>query len=183
MLWWSNITELTAVPMNNAYRYMNNRDLIIHSPHSSYTSTAMAAAGVQTTKGLYFTFTLLCLVCLASSLMPKDELEKLILQMKQIQQQQDSVKADYESMGTYLRHIDGYLKIMEQLEVWVKKSDLPDNFPSMDGILQNIKDLEKLKTYLGRENEELGAKIEKTDEKFRKTMKLIKFLEENQAEL
>ncbi|CAK6967922.1 uncharacterized protein LOC127379198 isoform X11 [Scomber scombrus] len=144
----------------------------------------MAAAGFQTTKGLYFTFTLLCLVCLASSVKSDDELEKLILQMKQIQQEQVSVKANYESIGTHLRHFDDYLKIMEQLEAWVKKSDLPDDFPSMDGLLQNAKDfMEKLKTYLGRENEELGAKIDKSDEKFRNTMKLIKFLEEKQAEL
>ena len=34
----------------------------------------MAAAGFRTTKGLYFTFTLLCLVCLASSLKDKDQL-------------------------------------------------------------------------------------------------------------
>ena len=44
----------------------------------------MAATGLQTTKGLYFTFTLLCLVCLTQqSLMTKDELvHKLLLSIE-----------------------------------------------------------------------------------------------------
>ena len=39
----------------------------------------MAAASVRTTKGLYFTFTLLCLVCLASSLTGNDQLVNKLL--------------------------------------------------------------------------------------------------------
>ena len=86
-------------------------------------------------------------------------------------------------MGTSLGHIDDYLNIQNQIEVWVKKSDLPDDFPSVDGFLQNTKDfIEKLKTDLGRKYEELGEKIEKGDKKVRNMMKLIEFLEENQAE-
>ncbi|CAK6967917.1 uncharacterized protein LOC127379198 isoform X4 [Scomber scombrus] len=86
----------------------------------------MAAAGVHTTKGLYFTFTLLGLVCLASSVKPDDELEKLKLEMKQVQQkQQDCMKVDYESVDTYLELFDDIPQAAKMLQ---KSKDFMKNF-------------------------------------------------------
>eukprot|EP00064_Thunnus_orientalis_P017592 superscaffoldBa00003785_g17676 len=110
----------------------------------------MAAAGVRTTKGLYFTLTLLCLVCLASSLTDKDQL------------------AHYESEGRMMN-------IMEQTVALMKKSltNVPDDFPPMEGLLESVNGfMEKTKTYLERERAEFDAR-EKLKESVQRSQQLL----------
>ncbi len=89
-------------------------------------------------------------------------------------------------MGTISDLINEYMSFMDPMAAFVGKisKDLPDDFPSMDGLLQNLKGfMEKVKTYADEQRKVLGEKIEDTDQKLRESWKLLKLLEEQQAEL
>ncbi|CAK6967918.1 uncharacterized protein LOC127379198 isoform X4 [Scomber scombrus] len=55
-------------------------------------SRSRGAAGVRTTKGLYFIFTLLCLFCLASSLTTTERLEKAQKMLKKAEEKLERAK-------------------------------------------------------------------------------------------
>ncbi len=89
-------------------------------------------------------------------------------------------------MGTISNLINEYMSFMDPMTAFVGRvsQDLPDGFPSMDGLLQSIKgSMENVKTYTDEQNKVSGEKIEKTDQELRESWKLPELLEEPQAEL
>ncbi|KAG8006251.1 hypothetical protein GBF38_005478 [Nibea albiflora] len=143
-------------------------------------SSGRGAAGV---KGPFFIFTLLCLVCFVSSLIEKDQLEKLKEGYQKTQALLDNVKADYKSgMDTTLEGIDSFMSFFEPLAEVMK--DAAPGFSPLKEQLENTKSfMEKTKAYTDDKFVEIGAEIEKLERKHEKMRKLIKFLEEQQAEL
>ncbi|KAM7366113.1 hypothetical protein PAMP_015581 [Pampus punctatissimus] len=144
----------------------------------------MAAAA---TKCLYFTFTLLCLLYLASALTDKDQLEKYKDDMLKLQEKTDRLKAWYESeLDTYLRLINDQMNILKQMTALLKKvsTDSDDDFLPFEGLYENLMGfMENTKAYVENKKEDFSAQIEELEKKIRKQKKLIEFLEENQAEL
>ncbi|CAK6967915.1 uncharacterized protein LOC127379198 isoform X8 [Scomber scombrus] len=147
----------------------------------------MAATGLQTTKGLYFTFTLLGLVCLASSLMTKDELERIKEIVHGIQENIDkneamkeSTMADYEKLENQSLNI--IVKVVERLKKM--EIELLVDIPSPDGFLETFKGyLEKAKTFLKRRSEVQAAEHEEVYRRNRELEGFIEFHEGKQAEL
>ncbi|KAI3375808.1 hypothetical protein L3Q82_004090 [Scortum barcoo] len=155
-----------------------------HTPFPLRTEMAAAAlsrrgvTGVRTTKGLFFIVTLLSLVCVARTWIDKDQLVKLKEDVQRAQQQMDSLKAEYKSTSVFMSK---YMILMDPLMALLKKAS-PD-FPPLEEFLENIKGfMEKTKTFIDGETDETDARIEEMEEKLGKFKKLIKFLEEQQAE-
>lgn len=139
-------------------------------------------AGFRTTKGLFFIFTLLCLVCLASSQLDKMKLEYFKENHQKLQQDLDTLKAE---RVTFAQLMSDSMNLMDPLIALVKKTSeaLPD-FQPMEGFVVNIKGiLEKTKNYVDRQNEKLDARIESSEQKLGTLKKVIEFLEEQLAEL
>ncbi|KAM9335333.1 uncharacterized protein ABDE67_020303 [Symphorus nematophorus] len=146
-------------------------------------SRSRGVSGVKSTKGLFSILTLLCLVCLTSSLINKDKLEKLKETVQKAEQKLDFKKAE---MATNSEIMNYYVKFMDPLTALVKKAtkELPDDFPPVEELMETLKGfVEKTKTFVDGQNEELGEEMEKTEKKLREIKKLIEVLEEQQAEL
>lgn len=139
-------------------------------------------AGFRTTKGLFFIFTLLCLVCLASSQVDKMKLEYFKENHQKLQQDLDTLKAERVAIAQLM---SDSMNLMDPLIALVKKtSEASPDFPPMEGFVVNIKGiLEKTKNYVDRQNEELDARIESSEQKLGTLKKVIKILEEQLAEL
>lgn len=89
-------------------------------------------------------------------------------------------------MATASELMSEYMGFMDPLTALLKKSleGLPDDFPPVEGFLHSIKGfMEKTKAYLDGENVKIMANIGNNEEKLGKMAKLIKFIEEQQAEL
>ncbi len=75
-----------------------------------------------------------------------------------------------------------YLSLMDPLITLLKT--LSPNFPPLEGFLDHVKSLvDKTKTYIEEENVEFGAEIGSGEQILGNLKKLIKFIEEYQAEL
>ncbi|KAM9335985.1 uncharacterized protein ABDE67_020987 [Symphorus nematophorus] len=136
------------------------------------------AAAASRTKGLFFILTLLCLVCLTSVLIDKNQLEKNKEELQRAEQEIHRLKAERASISELMRES---MSFMVPLIAVVKKTlkASPDFLP-LEEFLENIKDfMEKT----NERNEKLGAKMQNTEQKLGKVKKLIQFLEEHQAEL
>ncbi|KAA8582505.1 hypothetical protein FQN60_006176 [Etheostoma spectabile] len=145
-----------------------------------------AAAGSRSragTGGLYFLFTLLCLVCLASSLIDNKKLEDMKEKLKTAQQKLDKLKVEKDTPSELISH---YMTIFEPIMALMKTTseELPDGFPSLDGFMENTKDfIWKLKTFVDKENVAMDARIAKLQKDLEKAKNIVKALEGYQAEL
>ncbi|XP_078132529.1 uncharacterized protein LOC144534467 [Sander vitreus] len=150
--------------------------------------TAMAAAAALSRSralagGLYFLLTLLCLVCLTSSLTDIKTLDNMKESLKKAQQNLDKLKAEKDTPSELMSE---YMSTMEPMMAFVKRisKDLPGDFPPMDGFLENIKGfMEKINTYVVRQSVEMDAKIAKLEKDMGNAEKVIKALEGYRAEL
>ncbi|XP_078020266.1 uncharacterized protein LOC144459690 isoform X2 [Epinephelus lanceolatus] len=147
----------------------------------------MAAAAVPRSRGvaggLYFLFTLMCLVCLASSLIDKDKLEEMKKNLQETQQELDIIKAQRHAASELM---DGSMGLMDPLMAFLRKTsgDSPDDSLPLVEYMENIKSfMEKTKTLADGINRETDVGIEKTEKELGKMNNLIKALEEYQAEL
>ncbi|TDG99844.1 hypothetical protein EPR50_G00198410 [Perca flavescens] len=141
-------------------------------------SRSRAAAG-----GLYFLLTLLGLVCLTSSLVDNKKLENMMESLKEARQNLEKLKAEKDTPPEL---ISEYMSFMEPMMEFSKRLSkyLPDDFPPMDGLMENIKGfMEKTKTYVDRENVKMDAKIAKLEKNLENVEKIIKALKGYQAEL
>ncbi|XP_071333937.1 uncharacterized protein [Trachinotus anak] len=146
-------------------------------------SSSRAVAGVTTTKGLFLIFSLLGLVCFASSLMDKDELEELKEEFEEIQNELDKLKTEHKFKVAITSEL---FKSMEQnvtlMETEMK--ELVPDFPPLQTYLEDMRHfMEQTKAYTYRKYEEFDAKMEAAEKELRKMKNLVKFLEEKQAEL
>ncbi|CAK6967923.1 uncharacterized protein LOC127379198 isoform X4 [Scomber scombrus] len=140
------------------------------------------AAGVRTTKGLYFIFTLLCLVCLASSLTITERLEKAKKMLKNLEQKTAKAKAEYESnhgfhsemMDEYMQFMDPLIAITEQTAPYLPLLELMDKLKIV---------MKKSKVYMDKSGEEMAAHFRSREQKVREYKQLIKYLEEKHNEL
>ncbi|XP_051284473.1 uncharacterized protein LOC127379198 isoform X12 [Dicentrarchus labrax] len=150
-------------------------------------SRSRGVAGVTATRGLFFIFSLLCLVCLASSFIDEDQLEKLKENVQKAEQQLESLKEKYKlEMASSLELINEYMGYLDPMIALVKKATgtSPDDFPPVDALLQSVKaNMEKTKSYVEDQKVKLGAELENLEKDLEKQKKLIKFLEEQQGEL
>ncbi|XP_051284478.1 uncharacterized protein LOC127379198 isoform X14 [Dicentrarchus labrax] len=150
-------------------------------------SRSRGVAGVTATRGLLFIFSLLYLVCLASSFIDKDQLEKLKENVQKAEQQLESLKEKYKlEMASSLELINEYMGYLDPMIALVKKATgtSPDDFPPVDALLQSVKaNMEKTKSYVEDQKVKLGAELENLEKDLEKQKKLIKFLEEQQGEL
>lgn len=81
--------------------------------------------------------------------------------------------------------MSAYVKLMDPLIALMKinSEDLPDDFPPLEGLLVNVKDfVVKAKTFIDGNDEEVNEDIENTEQKLRQLKKLIKYVEDQQAE-
>ncbi len=84
-----------------------------------------------------------------------------------------------ENIDEFLRLIDSQAELMKKVS-----GGLPAGFPSSEGLLQSTRSfMEELKTFTEVKKQELGEKIEKTEQEMRKHQELIKMLEVLPAEL
>ncbi|XP_051284465.1 uncharacterized protein LOC127379198 isoform X3 [Dicentrarchus labrax] len=150
-------------------------------------SRSRGVAGVTATRGLLFIFSLLYLVCLASSFIDKDQLEKQKEDLQKAEQKLESLKEKYKlEMASSLELIDEYMGYLDPMIALVKETTgtSPDDFPPVDGLLQSVKAyMEKTKSYVEDKKVKLGAELENLEKDLEKQKKLIKFLEEQQGEL
>ncbi|KAK2862770.1 hypothetical protein Q5P01_002303 [Channa striata] len=149
-------------------------------------SRSRGVAGVGT-KGLFFVFTLLCLVCLSSSLIDKNQVKQLVETYQNAQQDLNKVKAEYMSkVSTTSDLMKDSMDIMESMKAWMKTlvSAAPGVFPPVGKYMESMHDyMQKTKDEVDGENEALLAKIKRSEEELGKMKKLIQALEEYQAEL
>ncbi|XP_051284470.1 uncharacterized protein LOC127379198 isoform X9 [Dicentrarchus labrax] len=149
-------------------------------------SRSRGVAGVTATRGLLFIFSLLYLVCLASSFIDKDQLERQKENVQKAEQQiLKSLKYKSE-MASSLELINEYMGYLDPMIALVKKTTgtSPDDFPPVDGLLQSVKAvMEKTKSYMEDNNVKLGAELKNMEKDLEKNKKYINFLEELQAEL
>ncbi|XP_051284479.1 uncharacterized protein LOC127379198 isoform X15 [Dicentrarchus labrax] len=135
-------------------------------------SRSRGVAGVTATRGLLFIFSLLCLVCLASSFIDKDTLEKQKEDLQKAEQQLESLKEQYKlEMASSLELIDEYMGYLDPMMALVKKTTgtSPDDFPPMDALLQSVKAyMEKTKSYVEDKKVKLGAKLENIEKDLEK---------------
>lgn len=101
---------------------------------------------------------------------------------QKLQQDLDTLKAE---RVTIAQLMSDSMNLMDPLIALVKKiSEASPDFPPMEGFVVNIKGiLEKTKNYVDRQNEELDARIESSEQKLGTLKKVIKILEEQLAEL
>ncbi|KAM4537247.1 uncharacterized protein PAE49_021600 [Odontesthes bonariensis] len=144
-------------------------------------------AGVRTTKGLFFIFTLLSLVWFASSFLDKDQLTKLKETHQKLKHDLERLKDEHmPKMATHLDHLTESTNLLDSMIALVKnyENDFPDDFPSMSSLLEKAKvTLEKTEIYLDKKNDNFRVKLDDMEGKMKEIEKLINFLEEQQAEL
>lgn len=141
-------------------------------------------AGVRATTGLFSIFTLLCLVCLSSSLTCKDNLEKAKEQYQTTQKLLEELKVfNVPAMDTAKHQAGLSLSVMESLEASMKANE--DEFPDdYQQFVQGMKDyVEISKNIVDEEHEKLRAAIEKGEKAQESLRKLITLCEEQHAEL
>ncbi|TMS02288.1 hypothetical protein E3U43_007828 [Larimichthys crocea] len=149
----------------------------------SSSSALSSSRGVAGVKGLFFIFTVLCLVCFVSSLIEKDELKKLKQKVQKAEQELDWQKAERAFTSEVMNY---YSNLMDPLTALVKKTTkgLPDDFPPLDGLMDNLKVfIEKTKSYVDAEYAEEDEEMENTEQELKEMKKLIKSIEDFQAEL
>ncbi|XP_071333940.1 uncharacterized protein PF3D7_1120000-like [Trachinotus anak] len=144
--------------------------------------SSRAVAGVTTTKGLFLIFSLLGLVCFARSL-DKEKLEEIKEELEEIQYELDKLKAEHKSNVAITSEL---IRSMEQnvtlLETEMK--ELVPEFPHLKTYLEDMRRyIKQTKAYTYRKYEEHDAEMEARERKLRKIKNLVKFLEENEAEL
>ncbi|KAF1380484.1 hypothetical protein PFLUV_G00164210 [Perca fluviatilis] len=149
--------------------------------------TTMAAAALSRSRaaagGLYFLLTLLGLVCITSSLIDNKKMENMMESLKKAQQNLEKLKAEKDTPSELMSE---YMNFMEPMTALFKRfsKDLPDDFPPVDGFMENIKGfMENIKTYVDRENVEMDEKIAKLEKDLGNAEKIIKALKGYQAEL
>ncbi|KAM8746868.1 uncharacterized protein AB9X84_015044 isoform 2-T2 [Acanthopagrus schlegelii] len=154
---------------------MQVKQLSFQSPSRSAMAAAAAwsrsrgVAGVRATTGLFSIFTLLCLVCLSSSLMHKDQLKDSKERLHKIEKVLDVVKAQM-----------GAAKNLAALSVSLMESIDSDDSP----LLQDFKDFEmRIKNLADIMDEEMRAQTDEMEKKLERERKSITFLEEQQFEL
>ncbi|XP_078020268.1 uncharacterized protein LOC144459691 [Epinephelus lanceolatus] len=139
----------------------------------------MAAAAVPRSRGvaggLYFLFTLMCLVCLASSLIDKDKLAD-IKESNQINQQKlEKLKAQ---KAIFLETVSEKMRDFYSVMTYLKeKGEESEDFLTLERKMEN------LKTFTDEQNKKWDADIEKTEQELRAMGKIIKALETYHAEL
>ncbi|KAI3375809.1 hypothetical protein L3Q82_004091 [Scortum barcoo] len=157
-------------------------------PFTSQVRTEMAAAalsrrgvaGVRTTKGLFFIVTLLSLVCVASSLIDKDQLEKYKGDLYVTQQKLKIQMAQMETTSEYMFEFVSHLERMEEL---MKKLSTSDDH-LVNFCLEKMQAImEQTLTYTDEYYEELDEAREGTEEKLGKVQKLLTFIKEKETEL
>ncbi|XP_078020357.1 uncharacterized protein LOC144459714 [Epinephelus lanceolatus] len=141
--------------------------------------TAMAAAAVPRSRGvaggLYFLFTLMCLVCLTSSLMDKDELAD-IKERNQINQQiLEKLKAQKD---IFLETVSENMRCISSVMTYLKETG-----EESQDFLTLVRNMENLKTFVDEQNKKWDAEIEKTEWELKTMGKIIKVLETYHAEL
>lgn len=150
-------------------------------------SRSRGVAGVRATKGLFFIFTLLSLVCLASSWIEKGDLKTLKENLEKSQQKLDSLKANYNSDMAFSSDImNDYMRLMDKMIAREKKNSaaLPNDFPSVEGLLQTAKGfMENTKAYVDWYNEKNVIEIENLEQRIAKYKKNLEYLEDKEADL
>ncbi|KAM6894201.1 uncharacterized protein PEZ65_021882 [Lycodopsis pacificus] len=141
-------------------------------------SSSRAVAG-----GLYILFTLLCLVCLASSRIDDETLKNLKEDNQKIEQVLDNVKAKRAALSEFAsKSISSHEAMIAFLEDLIEESS--DTFLQQKGHLESNKGLLKnLKTYVDEQNELFDADMADIELKLGKSKKCLRALEEFQAEL
>ncbi|KAL7375310.1 hypothetical protein ABVT39_015344 [Epinephelus coioides] len=139
----------------------------------------MAAAAVPRSRGmaggLYFLFTLMCLVCLASSLIDKDKLADIKESNQRNLQNLDKLKVQRAIfLETVSETIRAFCTVMTYLKETGEESEV---------LLILQRKVESLKTFTDVHNKKLDADIEKTEQELRDMEKIIKALETYHAEL
>ncbi|KAF3697622.1 hypothetical protein EXN66_Car013302 [Channa argus] len=121
--------------------------------------------GARTTKGLFFIFTLLLLVCIASSLTDQDKLE------------------DYKSRISFLYDfLDKKFKEMDLKLILLEHASA--DFPPLLELIEITKRFTKnVYIYMKRKEENFAEEIENGEKKLEEMRNFIKFHEANQAEL
>ncbi|KAK1906938.1 Pre-mRNA-splicing regulator female-lethal(2)D [Dissostichus eleginoides] len=114
--------------------------------------------------GLFFLFTLLCLVCTAASWMDENNLAQ---------------------RDTDLEIFNGFMSLLEPTMVIMRKvAEGSPKYALSEDYVKSTKDfLEKVKSLIDGDNEGLDAKILKFDQDLRAHKKLVQALEEYHAEL
>ncbi|KAK9524591.1 hypothetical protein VZT92_016971 [Zoarces viviparus] len=132
----------------------------------------MAAAALSSSRGvaggLYILFTLLCLVCLASSRIDDDKLKVIKENNQKIQQNLDNVKVKRAALSEF---------VSEQMSFFEKVSD-----QSPDDFLPLKETLEKFKTFIDYQNELLDAEMADNELNLGRDKACIRALEMYQAE-
>ncbi|XP_078020269.1 uncharacterized protein LOC144459692 [Epinephelus lanceolatus] len=139
----------------------------------------MAAAAVPRSRGvaggLYFLFTLMCLVCLASSLIDKDKLADIKESNQKIQQKLDELKAQKD---IFLETVSENMRDISSVMTYLKETgEESEDFLTLERKMEN------LKTFVDEQNKKWDAEIEKTERELRTMGKIIKALETYHAEL
>ncbi|CAI5672554.1 unnamed protein product [Oreochromis niloticus] len=142
----------------------------------------------STTKGLFLMFTLLCLVCLSTSLTNKNQLEQLRETYQKTRQQIEKVKAEHEKeLASTTELMNEYMSFMDPMIALMKKTmqaSTDNDFPPLDKFMENMKNyMKQTQAYVDRKHEEFGEKIEESEKELEMTKKFIEFLEEQEADL
>ncbi|KAL7375647.1 hypothetical protein ABVT39_026457 [Epinephelus coioides] len=139
----------------------------------------MAAAAVPRSRGvaggLFFLFTLMCLVCLTSSLIDMNKVADIKESNQIIQQKLDELKAQKD---IFLETVSENMRDISSVMTYLKETA-----EESEDFLTLVRKMENLKTFTGEHNKKLDAEIEKTEQELRTMGKIIKALETYHAEL
>ncbi|KAK9524590.1 hypothetical protein VZT92_016970 [Zoarces viviparus] len=147
----------------------------------------MAAAALSSSRGvaggLYILFTLLCLVCLASSWTYDEELKNIKEGIQKAEQHLKNVKAQRAAFSEFMSEAMTFNEAMTSFAEKVSEKSPDDSLP-LKGILESARRLmEESKTYVDKQNELMDAEVADSERKLGELKTFVRKLEENQAEL
>ncbi|KAL3046582.1 hypothetical protein OYC64_004549 [Pagothenia borchgrevinki] len=144
---------------------------------AAVSSRSRGAAG-----GLFFLFTLLALVCTAASL-DENNLKNLKEAVQKAEQDLDKLKAQRDTASEL---INGFMSLLDPTMAFMRKATegSPEYSAFTEEYLKSTKGfMEKVKSLIDGDNQELDAKILKWENDLRASKKIVQSLEEYHAEL
>ncbi|CAI5672550.1 unnamed protein product [Oreochromis niloticus] len=138
------------------------------------------------TKGLFLMSTLLCLICLSTSLINKNQLFQEVLKesYKEAQQEMDELMECKSDMLKASELVDEYLALMDPMIAVIKKIDTLVGETDPDTDMEDLKvSMEETKAELDSTNEELDEEIASMEKKLRTIKTLIENVGEQHTEL
>ncbi|XP_054882584.1 chromosome-associated kinesin KIF4-like [Poeciliopsis prolifica] len=143
-------------------------------------------AGTRSTKGLFLICILLSLFCFSSSHLTKEKLKQLKEALEKNKEAFEKIKAYQEKRIGLSSELKNYIKLMDFMTEEMKehKEELPEDYPSLERFVKNVKDIvEEGNVNEKEENDKFARKVEKMKNSIKKAEMLISQLEERQAEL